>query len=274
MLIHLKSLSLKHQTWNFGRQFLFQNAYESKFSPNILRFLSNQSVESESYTSRKKALDDAIHKASNRNWLKPIVMSGVTLFAGFLAYKYFNANRERFNSLNFSLMPSIEAAVPASNENYSGNRTKFNFFADIVEAASPAVVYIEIKDKRHVDYFSREPVTASNGSGFIVEQNGLILTNAHVVINKPHTFVQVRLQDGRKFVGRVETVDPVSDLATVRIDCKNLPILKLGRSADLRAGEWVVALGSPLALNNTVTAGVVSSPHRASRELGLQGILF
>lgn len=100
----------------------------------------------------------------------------------------------------------------------------------------------------------------------------MILTNAHVVINKPHTFVQVRLQDGRKFIGFVETVDPMSDLATVRIDCKNLPTLKLGKSADLRAGEWVVALGSPLALNNTVTAGVVSSPHRASKELGLQGI--
>lgn len=276
MLIHLKSLSLKHQTWNFGRQFMFQNSFESKFSPNFVRLLSNQSVESESYTFQKTNLDYAIHKRSNRNWLRPIVISGVTLFAGFLAYKYFNENRQRFNSflLNFSLMPTIKAAVPATNENYSGNRRKFNFFADIVETASPAVVYIEIKDKRHVDYFSREPVTASNGSGFIVEQNGLILTNAHVVINKPHTFVQVRLKDGRKFVGRVETVDPVSDLATVRIDCKNLPILKLGCSADLRAGEWVVALGSPLALNNTVTAGVVSSPHRASRELGLQGIFI
>lgn len=77
--------------------------------------------------------------------------------------------------------------------------------------------------------------------------------------------MQVRLQDGRKFIGHVETVDPVSDLATVRIDCKNLPTMKLGSSADLRAGEWVVALGSPLALNNTVTAGVVSSPGRASQ---------
>lgn len=100
------------------------------------------------------------------------------------------------------------------------------------------------------------------------------------MINKPHTFVQVRLQDGRKFIGHVDTVDVSSDLATIRIyeneaiqlECKNLPVLKLGKSSDLRAGEWVLALGSPLALNNTVTSGVISSPQRASKELGIQGI--
>lgn len=151
------------------------------------------------------------------------------------------------------------------------NRQKFNFFADVVEAVGSAVVYIEIKDQRHVDYYSGQAMTASNGSGFIIEPNGLILTNAHVVINKPHTYVQVKLHDGRIFRGRVETVDPTSDLATVRIDCKNLPTIKLGSSGDLRAGEWVVAMGSPLALNNTVTAGVVSSTQRNSKDLGLNG---
>lgn len=91
------------------------------------------------------------------------------------------------------------------------------------------------------------------------------------MINKPHTIIQVQLKDGRRFIGHVDTVDSLSDLATVRIDCKNLPALKLGQSSDLRAGEWVVALGSPLALNNTVTAGVVSSTQRASKDLGLRG---
>lgn len=271
MLIRLKSLGLKHQTWNLGQRLLFQNTCDSKFSPNLVRFISNQSIESTSNDSHGKYPGDATHTGGYRNWLKPVVISGVALFASFLAYKHFNKDDKRVNPFMHLLIPSVNAAVPAASEKKPTNRLKFNFFADIVESASPAVVYIEIKDKRHVDYFSREPVTASNGSGFIVEQNGLILTNAHVVINKPHTYVQVRLQDGRKFVGHVETVDPVSDLATVRINCKNLPILELGRSADLRAGEWVVALGSPLALNNTVTAGVVSSPHRASKELGIQG---
>lgn len=165
------------------------------------------------------------------------------------------------------------SAATAFSDKFESNRTKFNFFADAVERAAPSVVYIEIKDNRHFDFFSGKPLTASNGSGFIVESDGLILTNAHVVINKPHTSVQVKLQDGRLFTGLVESVDPVSDLATVRVRCKNLPAMRLGTSSDLRAAEWVAALGSPLALNNTVTAGVVSSTQRASKELGIRGYL-
>lgn len=148
---------------------------------------------------------------------------------------------------------------------------QFNFIADIVETASKSLVYIEIQDTRRMDYNTGRPMTVSNGSGFIIESNGLILTNAHVVINKPRSIVAVRLNDGRSFQGIVEAVDPVSDLATVRINCKNLPTLKLGSSASLRSGEWVIALGSPLALSNTVTAGVVSSTQRHSNELGLHG---
>lgn len=278
MIFRLKLLSLKQQSWQFGQRILFQNTYETKFTPNFVRLLSNHGADatSNSPASQKSTTtddgDDAINRAGKRNYIKPVIMSGVALLTSFLAYKYYTTKDSgTTNFLQFLLGPSVKAAIPTPNELFSSNRKRFNFFADIVEAAAPAVVFIEIKDKRHVDYFTREPVTASNGSGFIVEQNGLILTNAHVVINKPHTFVQVRLQDGRKFIGLVETVDPHSDLATVRIECKNLPTLKLGKSSDLRAGEWVVALGSPLALNNTVTAGVISSPHRASKELGLQG---
>ncbi|XP_055697006.1 serine protease HTRA2, mitochondrial-like [Phlebotomus papatasi] len=167
-----------------------------------------------------------------------------------------------------SIFPTVLAATKMPP---SGRRKEFNVIADVVDIAAPAVVYIEIKDTRRYDFFSGQPLTASNGSGFIVDPDGLILTNAHVVINKPYSRVQVRLADGRTFPGVVEDVDSVSDLATVRISCKNLPTIKLGESSNLRAGEWVVALGSPLALSNTVTAGVVSSTQRASEELGLIG---
>lgn len=240
MLVRLKCSSLKQQTWNFGQRILFQNSYQSKSLPNSTRLLSNKSVESTSSSSDNYFHDATLH-SGRRNWIKPIVISSIAFFAGFLTYRYMSKDEVEsvMDSIKYLFHPVVNAAIPTGNSDIS-NRKKFNFFADIVERASPAVVYIEIKDKRHVDYFSREPVTASNGSGFIFDHNGLILTNAHVVINKPHTFVQVRLQDGRKFLGYVENVDPVSDLATVRIDCKNLPTMKLGSSADLRAGEWVV----------------------------------
>ncbi|GFG31292.1 hypothetical protein Cfor_12856 [Coptotermes formosanus] len=79
----------------------------------------------------------------------------------------------------------------------------------------------------------------------------------------------VKLYDGRTFTGVVEDVDLKSDLATIRIPCHDLPALKLGSSREARPGEFVVAIGSPLALSNTVTAGVISSVNRPSRALGL-----
>ncbi|KAH8247498.1 hypothetical protein KR038_005234 [Drosophila bunnanda] len=162
------------------------------------------------------------------------------------------------------LTPTVSARMMSSR------RRDYNFIADVVAGCADSVVYIEIKDTRHFDYFSGQPITASNGSGFIIEQNGLILTNAHVVINKPHTMVQVRLSDGRTFPATIEDVDQTSDLATLRIQVNNLSVMRLGKSSTLRSGEWVVALGSPLALSNTVTAGVISSTQRASQELGLR----
>ena len=74
-------------------------------------------------------------------------------------------------------------------------------------------------------------------------------------------------------MGQVEDVDHKSDLATIRIDCRNLPVMKLGQSSTLRPGEFVVAMGSPLALSNTITTGVVSSVARNKQELvGLKGM--
>lgn len=264
MLSSTKVINLRHQTWNFGRKLILAN-YRSPQNP--IRLLTSDNFQPHSSPNPK--LDDA-NGNTQRKFLKPLAACGLAILAGFLSYKYYDEKNKEKTRLTKLFMPQINAAIPfvEKGESY---RQKFNFFADIVEEAAPAVVYIEIKDKRHVDYFTREPLTASNGSGFIVDSNGLILTNAHVVINKPHTYVQVKLQDGRTFIGRVETVDPTSDLATIRIDCKKLPTLKLGQSQDMRVGEWVIALGSPLALKNTVTAGVISSTQRASKDLGLRG---
>ncbi|CAG5128075.1 unnamed protein product, partial [Candidula unifasciata] len=153
---------------------------------------------------------------------------------------------------------TIEAASPVS----AGR----NFIADIVAKAIPAVVFIEIKG-RHPK--SGKRVTLANGSGFIVRSNGLILTNAHVVANKPK--VIVKLHNGCTYEGTVIAVDPVCDLATVKIDCENdkLPTIPLGKSSTIRPGEFVAAMGSPLSLHKTVTVGIVSSHLRGSKELGM-----
>ncbi|XP_046409905.1 serine protease HTRA2, mitochondrial isoform X2 [Neodiprion pinetum] len=168
-----------------------------------------------------------------------------------------------------SPFPAIHAATNVFATNVNHNRDKYNFIADVVEVSAPSVVYIEMKDQRRIDFFTGKPMTTSNGSGFIVKEDGLILTNAHVVINKPNTSVKVRLQDGTSYTGTVEDIDMKSDLATVRINKTNLPVMKLGSSSTLRPGEFVVAIGSPLALSNTITSGIVSSVNRQSEELGL-----
>uniref|UniRef100_A0A1L8DTK2 Serine protease HTRA2, mitochondrial n=1 Tax=Nyssomyia neivai TaxID=330878 RepID=A0A1L8DTK2_9DIPT len=207
-------------------------------------------------------------KTKNGEWHKASTSWTVCGIALGIISSIIGANNYLKKRDDVSLFPKVLAATAL---NATSRRKDFNVIADVVEIAAPAVVYIEIKDTRRYDYFSGQPLTASNGSGFIVESDGLILTNAHVVINKPYSTVLVKFADGRTFPGIVEDVDSVSDLATVRISCKNLPTIKLGESSNLRSGEWVVALGSPLALSNTVTAGVVSSTERAANELGLVG---
>src|SRR5688572_187402 len=99
------------------------------------------------------------------------------------------------------------------------------------------------------------------GSGFIVESNGTILTNAHVVEGADE--VRVRLTDRREFKGKVVGTDKATDIAVVKIDAKGLPTVKLGDPAQIKVGEWVLAIGSPFGFENTVTAGIVSATSRS-----------
>jgi serine protease Do len=99
------------------------------------------------------------------------------------------------------------------------------------------------------------------GSGFIVSPDGIILTNTHVVDDAKE--VTVRLTDNREFRAKVIGKDEASDVAVLRIEAKNLPTVKLGDSAHVKVGEWVVAIGSPYGFDNTVTAGIVSAKARS-----------
>ena len=105
------------------------------------------------------------------------------------------------------------------------------------------------------------------GSGFIFDEAGLVLTNAHVVAQADR--VTVILKDGRNFEGKVQGVDSVTDLAVVKINGSNLPIASLGDSEQSQVGDWAIAVGNPLGLDNTVTLGIISTLHRSSAQVGI-----
>ncbi len=170
-------------------------------------------------------------------------------------------------------------------------------FADLVEKYGPAVVNIntETRQQPHqqipglseddpfYEFFKRfmppeqqqQPRTPRGapregprgplrpfglGSGFIVSPDGFIVTNAHVVENADD--IKVRLTDKRELKARVIGVDLRSDVAVIKVEATNLPVMKIGDSKKLRPGEWVIAIGSPYGFANTVTAGIVSATSR------------
>src|SRR5665213_2493739 len=162
-------------------------------------------------------------------------------------------------------------------------------FADLVTQVGSAVVNVQVVEKARAeqgdeqggdddpfgDFFRRFGVPMPNapqprnnapvrgiGSGFITNQNGYILTNAHVVNNASK--VTVRLTDRREFEAKVIGVDQRTDIAVIKINAKgNLPVVSIGNSNSLRPGQWVLAIGSPFGFENTVTSGIVSSTARA-----------
>lgn len=146
--------------------------------------------------------------------------------------------------------------------------------ANAAARVGPAVVNLSVPQG-----FYGLTVGKSIGSGTIIDTDGTILTCAHVVVDfqglssSSKGRVDVTLQDGRTFEGTVVNADLHSDIAIVRIKSKTpLPTAKLGSSSKLRPGDWVVAVGCPLSLQNTITAGIVSCVDRKSSDLGLGGM--
>ncbi|MBO3458040.1 trypsin-like peptidase domain-containing protein [Aetokthonos hydrillicola Thurmond2011] len=112
----------------------------------------------------------------------------------------------------------------------------------------------------------RQQIERGSGSGFIINANGQILTNSHVIDGADT--VTVKLKDGRSFKGRVLGEDPVTDVSVVKIDANNLPTLAVGNSDIVQPGEAVIAIGNPLGLDNTVTSGIISATGRSSTDIG------
>lgn len=105
------------------------------------------------------------------------------------------------------------------------------------------------------------------GSGFVVSSDGLILTNAHVVEGSDK--VKVTLKDGRTYQGEVMGTDSLTDVAVIKIKAEELPAVTFADSEELQPGEWAIAIGNPLGLDNTVTTGIVSATGRTSAQVGI-----
>jgi S1-C subfamily serine protease len=165
--------------------------------------------------------------------------------------------------------------------------TKSSFTAEAVEAVGPAVVRIDtertvmgsftpfFQDPFFRDFWGddlpKEPYKhlRGQGSGFILDKSGIIVTNAHVVDQADK--VTVTLNNGTTYVGQVLGTDPVTDLAAIKITelDANFPVVKLGDSDALKVGDWAIAVGNPLGFDNTVTLGIISTLKRSSAAVGI-----
>ena len=172
--------------------------------------------------------------------------------------------------------PSVQEVKPISDAS--------NAFVSIAEHVTPAVVSIQAErdartraqrsPRRNAppgleDFFQqfdpRQQPQEASGSGFIVSKDGYILTNNHVVENFDR--VSVTLTDHRTFKAKVVGRDPTTDVAVIKIEGKDLPTATLGNDEGARVGEWVLAIGNPLGLDFTVTAGIVSAKGRGGTDL-------
>lgn len=201
--------------------------------------------------------------------------AGLTLAGGYLLGGQPSASPNRLTAIavpNAPAAPRTLTVVPN------------NFITQVVQKVGPAVVRIDatttvrrslpqaFNDPLFKEFFgnSQSPLPQSVrqgvGSGFIMSANGEIVTNAHVISGADE--VTVTLKDGRTFKGKVMGEDTLTDVAVVKIQAQNLPTVKLGDSNQLKPGEWAIAIGNPLGLDNTVTEGIISATGRTGGQVG------
>jgi S1-C subfamily serine protease len=205
---------------------------------------------------------------------------------GWLGSRYVQTNNPTQLSATVATVKPIPVAPPPMiPEDQVIDRSSSNFIAAAAEIVGPTVVRIDATRKSEQDvpdafknplfkrFFGGQIPTAEDrvrrgtGSGFILHSDGRIITNAHVVDGADT--VQVTLKDGRVFEGKVKGVDPITDVAAVKIEGKELPTAPIGFSDNLVPGQWAIAIGNPLGLDNTVTIGIISATDRSSTQVGI-----
>ncbi|MEN9871454.1 MAG: hypothetical protein RLZZ171_2446 [Cyanobacteriota bacterium] len=198
-----------------------------------------------------------------------------------------NHHAQRSTPVQEATVPT--AAIPLPSSTFASGDRDVNFIATAVQKVSPAVVRIDASRnisaglpenlnnpllRRFFGNKEREnPQTVPDriergtGSGFIIASDGRLITNAHVVNGAEK--VQVTLKDGTSYQGRVLGTDSITDVAVIKIEATDLPIVSFGNADDLTPGEWAIAIGNPLGLDNTVTVGIVSALDRSSSQVGV-----
>ncbi|KAB2924294.1 MAG: Do family serine endopeptidase [Bacteroidetes bacterium] len=152
-------------------------------------------------------------------------------------------------------------------------------FVTVSKNATPSVVSIVVTTKArknpHGEEFFRffpdfrfrdqDEQSQGSGSGVIVTKDGYIITNNHVIENAADDGIEVALNDTRRFKAKLVGTDPLTDVAVVKVDAKDLPVAMLGNSDEVQVGQWALAIGNPLGLTSTVTAGIISYIGRSIR---------
>ncbi|OYQ64396.1 serine protease [Pseudanabaena sp. SR411] len=184
---------------------------------------------------------------------------------------------------------SISPAIAQESDRVKSITVPRNYVVEAVNRTGPAVVRINasrtvasnqqipqefLEDPMFRQFFGdqlrrmpKERVERGTGSGFIINKEGDIITNAHVVSGADK--VTVILKDGRQIEGKVLGSDELTDIAVVQVKPDNLPTVSIGSSANLQPGDWAIAIGNPLGLDNTVTAGIISAIGRNSGQIGV-----
>lgn len=214
-----------------------------------------------------------------RQILLVILVSVLSAFAGMWVYGRF------FRSIDSMVGMPADGKLPANYASFfdkSGNAAEPTDFTSASATAIPAVVHIKtrIQAQARQNQRSNDPFEdffgdifgdmapqmreqRASGSGVIVSQDGYIVTNNHVISDGRGgvaTEIKVTLNEGRRtYTAKVVGRDPNTDLAVLKIDATGLPHLIYGNSDDLKVGQWVLAVGYPLALEATVTAGIISA---------------